>query len=255
MDWSRAKNVLILSFLFLNIVLGFQLWTSKSKQTELTADTSGGVEELNRALHSKNIRLAVEVPRDVPRLREITVKFDESLRSEEKISLKKPLPITKILAKGSGKQAQARLEIPRMDLYQFDAVTSNNGVYMLNQMFGLLPMFEVKLELYEENGEITSYRQAYVEVESGGEQKDQKVIPAHIAISSLAENYLIEGSVITDVRLGYHGQLYNSQTQYMVPSWRVSVDNGDIYYVQAFSGAVEVPQKDTNDMSKGAAED
>jgi hypothetical protein len=36
--------------------------------------------------------------------------------------------------------------------------------------------------------------------------------------------------------------LYNSQTQLMIPSWRVAVDNGGPYYVQAFSGAVDEPK-------------
>jgi hypothetical protein len=29
----------------------------------------------------------------------------------------------------------------------------------------------------------------------------------------------------------------------MVPYWRVTLGNGDIYYVHAFNGAVEPPQK------------
>lgn len=244
MDWGRAKTILILSFLFLNIILGFQLWESKSKQTELAADTSGIAVELDRALRSKNIRIAQEIPKDVPKLKEITVKFDESIKSNEKIPLKTATTITNILSKGAVKSDQSQQEIPRLKNYQFDAVASKDGEYHFNQIYSQLPMFDVKLRLFEKNGEITSYQQSFVEVESGGEQKEQTVIPAHIAVRSLVEKYLLEGSVITDVRLGYHGQLYNSQMQFMIPSWRVAIDNGDIYYVQAFNGAVDEPQKD-----------
>jgi regulatory protein YycI of two-component signal transduction system YycFG len=253
MDWGRAKTILILSFLFLNMILGYQLWNGKSKSTELTSDASVVMEELNQVLRSKNIRIAQEVPKEVPKLKEITVKFDENIKGVEKIPLKNSIAMTSILAKGAGKDHQGRSEIPNLEMYQFDAITSQDGIFTLNQLFDTLPMFEVKMELYETEGKITSYRQAYVEVESGGDQKEQKVIPAQLAIRSLVENYLLEGSVITDITLGFHGQLYNTQTQYMVPSWRVAVGNGDIYYVQAFNGAVEVPQKGVEGISNGTA--
>ncbi|WP_240343976.1 two-component system regulatory protein YycI [Paenibacillus sp. SYP-B3998] len=228
----------------LNMILGFQLWsTNRSNQTEIAADTSGTVEELNRVLRSKNIRLVEELPTDLPKLKVITVKFDESFKPGEMKTLKTPMTMTSILGKSVTKEVQARSEIPHFEMYQFDSVTSKNGVYQFNQAYGKLPLFDVKVELNEQNGEITSYRQAYVEVESGVEQAEQKLIPAQLAVRSLVENYLSEGSIITEVRLGYHGQLYNSQTQPMFPHWRVTIDNGDIYYLQAFNGAVEPPQK------------
>jgi regulatory protein YycI of two-component signal transduction system YycFG len=243
MNWGRAKTILILSFLLLNMILGFQLWsTNRSNQTEIAADTSGTVEELNRVLRSKNIRLTQDLPTDLPKMKVINVRFDESFKLEDKKMLKTPLAMINILGKGASKELQAKSGIPHFELYQLDSV-NKNGVILFNQVFGKLPLFDVKVELKEENGEITSYRQAYVEVESGVEQTEQKLIPAQLAVRSLVENYLSEGSIITEVRLGYHGQLYNSQTQPMFPHWRVTIDNGDIYYLQAFNGAVEPPQK------------
>ncbi|MFC5450611.1 two-component system regulatory protein YycI [Paenibacillus aestuarii] len=244
MNWGRAKTILILSFLILNMILGFQMWSAKrSNQTEIAADASGTVEELNRVLRSKNIRITEDLPTDLPKMKVITVKFDENMKLDEEKPLKQPMTMTTILGKGVSKEVQARSEIPYFEMYQFDSATSKNGVYLFNQTYNKLPLFDVKVELYEHNGEITSYRQAYVEVESGVEQTEQKLIPAQLAVRSLVENYLSEGSIITDVRLGYHGQLYNSPTQPMFPHWRVTIDNGDIYYLQAFNGAVEPPQR------------
>jgi regulatory protein YycI of two-component signal transduction system YycFG len=79
-----------------------------------------------------------------------------------------------------------------------------------------------------------------VQPESGQKaQKEQKVISPYVALRSLIEYYLPEGSVVTSIRLGYHGQEYNSQTMYMVPYWRVSLGSGEVYFVHAFNGAVE----------------
>jgi regulatory protein YycI of two-component signal transduction system YycFG len=242
MDWGRAKTILIVSFLFLNMILGYQLWMAKSKQMEQSTNTTSLTEELNNVLRIKNIRLAKDLPKETPKLNEITVKFDESIKVNEKVPLKIPMTLATIRSK-AGKDNQARMQIPKLDMYQYDEIASKNGVHIFDQMYGVLPMFEVKIEMFEQNGEITSYRQAFVEVESGGEQKEQTVIPVQLAIRSLVENYLPEGSAIAEVKLGYRGQLYNSQTQYMVPSWRVAMENGDIYYVLAFNGEVVIPQK------------
>lgn len=256
MNWSRAKTILICSFLLLNMILGFQLWsTNRSNQTEIASDTSGTVEELNRALRSKNIRLTGELPTEQLKLKVITVKYDDSIKPGEQRALKSPINMSLLLGKGASKEIQAQSEIPHFSLYQLDSTMSKNGAYVFTQLYDKLPLFDVKVELNEQNGEITSYSQAYVEVESGVEQTEQKLIPAQLAVRSLVDNYLSDGSIITEVRLGYHGQPYNSQTQPMYPHWRIKIDNGDIYYLQAFNGAVEAPQKGTDAAPLGTQVD
>ncbi|WP_063870798.1 two-component system regulatory protein YycI [Paenibacillus sp. Root444D2] len=246
MNWSRAKTILICSFLMLNLILGFQLWsTNRSNQTEIALDTSGTVEELNNALRNKNIRLMDELPTDQPKMKVITVKYDDNMKPSEMKTLKTPINMSNLLGKGASKEVQAQSEIPNFGLYQLDSAISRKGVYVFTQLYGKIPLFDVRVELSENNGEITSYRQVYVEVESGVEQTEQKLIPAQLAVRSLVDNYLSDGAIITEVRLGYHGQPYNSETQPMFPHWRIRIDNGDIYYVQAFNGAVESPQKES----------
>ncbi|NOU68683.1 hypothetical protein GC096_32135 [Paenibacillus sp. LMG 31461] len=240
MNWSRAKSILIASFLLLNMILGFQLWsTNRSNQTGVSLDPSSTVEDLNRALRNKNIRLADELPTDPPKLKVITVKYDDSIKPGEERTLKTPLYMSALLGKGASKEVQSLSEIPNFTMYQLDSAISRDGIYVFSQMYSKIPLFDVMVELNEKNGEITSYRQAFVEVESEVEQTEQKMISAQLAVRSLVDNYLSDGSIITEVRLGYHGQPYNSQTQPMYPHWRITIDNGDIYYLQAFNGAVE----------------
>ncbi|WP_063892009.1 two-component system regulatory protein YycI [Paenibacillus sp. Soil787] len=246
MNWSRAKTILICSFLMLNLILGFQIWsTNRSNQTDIALDTSSTVEELNNALRNKNIRLTDELPTDQPKMKVITVKYDDNMKPGELRTLKTPISMSNLLGKGASKEVQAHSEIPNFGLYQLDSAISRKDVYVFTQLYGKIPLFDVRVELSENNGEITSYRQVYVEVESGVEQAEQKLIPAQLAVRSLVDNYLSDGAIITEVRLGYHGQPYNSETQPMFPHWRIRIDNGDIYYVQAFNGAVESPQKES----------
>lgn len=240
MDWSRAKTILIFSFLLLNVVLAFQLWSSRSDLLELEANPSTAVEEVQRLLKSKNIQVPVDLPKDVPKLKEIVVRFDESIPSDQEVLLQNPFRFNPLInGRTTVKEVMSRTGIPRVDAYQFDPAESSNGTYVFHQMYGSLPMFEVKLVLHEKNGQIVSYKQGLVEVQTEGDQKEQKVISPYIALRSLIETYMPAGSVITSVKLGYHGQRYNSQTLYMIPYWRVSVGNGEPYFVHAFSGAVD----------------
>jgi regulatory protein YycI of two-component signal transduction system YycFG len=241
MDWSRAKTILIFSFMFLNLILGYQLWTSRSVQLQAVVDASGALEEIKHLARSKNIELPRELPKDAPKLSEIVARVDENLKSDRQIPVQTPFPYNPLLNKGMTKDSQVKKTIPHFDAYQYDPVESREGVYVFHQLYETLSMFDVKLELFEQNGQIRAYKQTFVEVQSEGEQKEQKVIPMHIALRSLIENYLPNDSVITSMKLGYHGQVYNSTMMYMVPSWRVALANGDVYYIHALNGAVEVP--------------
>jgi regulatory protein YycI of two-component signal transduction system YycFG len=75
--------------------------------------------------------------------------------------------------------------------------------------------------------------------------KEQQVLPASTAAAHLIENYLPAGSVIKDIRLGYHGQIFpDAETQVSAPSWRVLLENGEMYYVNAISAEVTTGQGD-----------
>ncbi|MCU6791933.1 two-component system regulatory protein YycI [Paenibacillus sp. WQ 127069] len=250
MDWGRAKMILIVSFFILNAVLGYQLWTTRSDLLEFDANTTSAAEEIQRLLKSKNIQISAELPKEVPRLKEIVVRFTEPGNSNKQINLEIPFKYNPLASKGSSKDnVAARAAIPNLDKYQYDPVMSSNELYVFHQLYGTLPMFEVRLEFIEQNGMVTAYRQGYVEDQLTGAQKEQKVISPYTVLRSLIETYFPSGSVVSSIKLGYHGQVFDSQTMFLVPYWRVTLGNGDIYYVHAFNGAVEPPQKNKSNAS------
>lgn len=87
------------------------------------------------------------------------------------------------------------------------------------------------------------YRMAYAVVDPADDEapKGQQVLSAYDVLGNLAEYYLPQGSVVADVRLGYHGPIFESETQVLAPYWRVVLSQGDTYYVHAVTGAVEGP--------------
>lgn len=245
MDWGRAKTILIVSFLILNVMLGYQLWINRWSQTASGKDTADMIGETNKLLDSKKIRVQIDIPKNTPKLSQITVRYREEYRNGKQVKLSKPVGLDTVLNRNFLRDFANKTQISHLDAYRMDASMNRENTYVFHQTYRDLPMFDVTLQLFTENGQITSYKQAYVEVKSGGEPKDkssQKIISAHAAIRTLAENYLSENAVITDIQLGYHGQLFDSEEQTFVPNWRVTLLGGESYYVHAFTGGVEVAQ-------------
>jgi regulatory protein YycI of two-component signal transduction system YycFG len=235
MDWGRAKTILILSFLFLNIMLGYEFWSSKINLLEAEAEPVETIEEVNRLMLSKGIRLQTEIPKEAPSLREIVVTLDNPIGSLQRYLLKAPIQYQQLLTKEPLDELISKT-IEQAKDYRFDPIISSETTYILHQMHGEYPIFGVRLELYPQNGEIRSYRKSHAEVQT--EQREQRVISAFAAIRTLVETYLPEGAVIRDVRLGYHGQYFNSDQSLLLPTWRVTTFKGDSFYVNAFTGGV-----------------
>lgn len=74
MDWSKAKSILIVSFLIINLLLGYVLfWDSKEIDTTLTTEFIGDVVSL---LNNKEIHLHTEIPKDNPSLISLIVEYE-----------------------------------------------------------------------------------------------------------------------------------------------------------------------------------
>jgi regulatory protein YycI of two-component signal transduction system YycFG len=248
MNWGRAKTILILAFLFLNVLLSYQLWADRFSPTASERDSANLVEETEKLLSTKRIRVMPSIPKDTPKLTTINVRYPEEYRNPKQVTLAKPIKFINLLSRTTLREIESKATISHFNSYQLDTANASEAkddVHVFHQIYREMPMFDVTLQLFAENGEITGYKQAYVEVKSGGgpgEPSGQKIISAYAAIRTLAESYLSEGAVITDIRLGYHGQLFDSEDQTLVPNWRITLSDGEPYYVHAFTGAVEAIQ-------------
>lgn len=241
MDWGKAKTVLILAFLVLNSLLAYQLWSGNRELTEAGTETVSYTEQLRRSMADKQISISVPIPEETPKLREITVQFDTLTKPDQFTSLANPLKSS--LLSESKLPADLIKAVPRVELYQLDPAQKTDNMLVMNQLYGQYPMFDVQLQLLTQNEQIYAYRSSHVEVYSNMDRVEQKVLPAYKAIGSLVDNYLQNNTIINDIRLGYHGQIFNSETQVLAPFWRISTDSGDLYYVHAINGAVEVLQR------------
>ena len=243
MDWSRAKSVLILAFLVLNIMLGYQLWMDELNLSNFSKNAAKR-EEMSRLLDLKNIQLQTMVPEAMPVLNDITVSLQVSSQEMEWQPLDRPIPVT-VLSDQAQLLSALQQQLPMVDEYETDRrVPGSSGTMMImNQLYDGLPMFPIKLELSGQGSLLTLFRVLYVKVEpaEGEEPIGQEVLSAYTVLGNLAEYYLPQDSVVTDIRLGYHGPIFESETQVLAPYWRVMLKTGETYYVHAVTGAVEGP--------------
>ncbi|MUT67468.1 two-component system regulatory protein YycI [Paenibacillus sp. NEAU-GSW1] len=238
MDWGRAKSVLIISFLLLNILLGYQLWGGIREQLNANKMTAELPQETVAVMKQKRIELDAALPSDTPKLRDLTyVIKNGGADQQDVVELASPVD-SRIVFTHSELVKTLGDQIPELDLYSFDLAVSTDSVFVLFRMADNRPMFDVKLELYHSNQKIIGYKQVRVQTVGTGEAKEQTVLPASKAVAPFIERNLPDGSIISDIQLGYHGQTFDTETQVSAPYWRVLMNDGVIYYIHAISGEV-----------------
>lgn len=241
MDWGRAKSVLIMAFLLLNILLGYQLWTEWRSQVGASVDWTSLPPETRQVMQEKGIRINARIPTETPKLRNLNYKL-KSAPADAGDEGRTPLadmPEARIVFNAKELEDALGGIIPELGKYAYDDPGSREGVFVLNRIVEGLPAFDIRLELFNRDQKIEAYRQDIVQIIGFDGGEPQQVLPASKAVALLIENYLSPGSVIKDIRLGYHGQIFpDADVQVSAPSWRVLLENGEVYYVHAMNADV-----------------
>lgn len=249
MDWRRAKSVLILSFLMLNVLLGSQLWMEYRERLNTAVDWTSLPPETLQVMRDKNIQVDdnAKIPTETPVLRELTYTFKE--RGGTGINDRVPIPSapeTQIVYFEDELSEALGGIVPELDSYTLDQLGSRDGVFVFNRMEGKWPMFDIQLELFHSEQKIRAFLQDTIETEPPAGAKEQQVLPADKALAKVIERNLPAGSVIKEIRLGYHGEIFDDvDEQVTAPSWRVLLENGEeVYYVNAISAEVTTEKSD-----------
>ncbi|OUM97378.1 MAG: hypothetical protein BAA02_03325 [Paenibacillaceae bacterium ZCTH02-B3] len=238
MDWSRAKTILIIVFALLNLLLAYQLWSDRlwfsSEKPEMTEEDRA----LEQVLALKNIQLLTDLPDETPSLGELTMNVHPKNGVPETVTLAEPFRLDEPLVAETTKEALARALNQEMD-YVYSAADSRRDAHVFFQAYKGYPLFDIKVELFVDNGMVTGFRRLRAEELADAGGKEQQVLSARQAVIMLAEKYLSPEEHIYDVRLGFHGQAFNSETRVLAPYWRILTAGGGRYYVHAITGAVE----------------
>lgn len=242
MDWGRAKNVLIYAFLLLNLVLGYQLWNDLQEQADSNPDFISLESSIQKSMDEKNVRVLAKIPSETPALPKISYRFMDDVQNGKRVDLSKPVD-SKLIFSPKELANALKTSLPDIGNYWYDEAASREGEFVLRPLVdGKWPMFKIELKLYYSNQKILSYSDQAIEIASLEGEKKQQVLSASKALGNLIENFLPEGSVVTEIELGYYGEVFNSDAHLpAAPAWRFILESGKEYYVQGISGDVISP--------------
>ncbi|OUM87614.1 MAG: hypothetical protein BAA01_04910 [Bacillus thermozeamaize] len=269
MDWSRAKSILIVAFLILDLLL---IWELVERQSILEEGFAAAKQELEQQLRQKRIDVKTEVPVEIPDGWVLTVQFREVTPPETQafrrfpserqpnqwaVQLLEPYPLVREISPRSDGLPELPADlIWKARQYQPDPLLSTAGLWRYVQMAEDVPMFNVGLEVEVKAGKVTGYRQSWVEIRK--REKAPALIPAATAVYSLLENqYLPPRSALLEIRFGYYGRLYNADEQVLNPVWRVVFDQPEpggktsrkVLFVNAITGSLELDEPERRGLT------
>lgn len=74
MDWSKAKTILIVCFVIINIILFYYIYTTKDDTNLIVEDKL--INESIKLLDNKNINIEANIPKEIPGLKSLIVEFE-----------------------------------------------------------------------------------------------------------------------------------------------------------------------------------
>jgi len=264
MDWKKTKTIFILTFLILNIFLGYQLSQklAKSKLDTIFNPT------LEKQLEDNNIKYKDSLPKSYDgkqtlisgqrapfsenEIKSKTSKLNKNSTDTTLIfDLKKPLELDKDDLTRDASQF-LKDNVYRGNEYQFYKKDTKNRKIWFTQVYQGKPIFfntaddssrPSGMVMFEWNdkGYLTRYTQTFISVYR--QCTKQEIIPPMKAIEKLyRNNYLSIGDKIQKIVLGYYSLANVENVQVYAPTWSIETQN-DHFFVNATDSSVQEVDK------------
>jgi regulatory protein YycI of two-component signal transduction system YycFG len=234
MDWSRAKTILIIAFILLDLLLGFQLYTTMQKKSQYMTSSTTENTNLQSLLAKYQIRLEQPLPSSPKQIMAFKAKttsindWDKKGAEVYQKTFTPPLAFkdekhrTKILQK----------EVPRFQdyVYSENDSTANKLVYL--QMKGNQPIYNSHFMVHLEHNKLKSIELTHYQTTHSFPitLSDVNNTLAHLIQSGKLPK---SGSPITikEASLGYWAYP-TADEQTILPVWRFYI-NDHFYLIPA----------------------
>ncbi|MCQ6265041.1 two-component system regulatory protein YycI [Fictibacillus sp. WQ 8-8] len=260
MDWKKTKTIFILTFLILNIFLGYQL-SQKMDKSNLKYLSE---QPLEKRLADNNIDYKDSLPQSYKdhqtlisgqrapfsanEIKSKTSKLDSSSTDTTLIfNLKKPLELDKNdLVKDVSQFLKD--DVYRGDEYRFYKKDTKNHKIWFTQIYQGQPLFfdtnddtnrpsgMVMFE-WNEKGYLTRYTQTFISVYRQG--TPQEIISPMKALGSLFNTqHLSSGDKINKIVLGYYSLANVEDVQVYAPTWSIETEDAH-FLVNATDSSIQ----------------
>lgn len=256
MDWSRTKTIFIVTFMLLNIFLGYQLSEKHSQLDELT------LPELESRIEEQEIEIMIDDVEEEFMGAPITayqrsfqeVLIEQSLEAQTPqfvnettiySVLDSPYRLPNVNLQASI-DAFLQQYVFRGEEYELAVHDEELGIIGIYQTFDGKKIdeyerdnFHITLELNEE-GDIIAYTQRYMNITEQGEEQEllTPIRAIEVLLNDTGEG-IGAGSEVTSAELGYYNLMeVEANFQIFAPVWRVVIDE-ETHYVNAMTGEVQ----------------
>ncbi|MEW9031253.1 MAG: two-component system regulatory protein YycI [Planifilum fimeticola] len=239
MDWSRAKTLLIIAFVALNLFLTVQVIQAWVEKSQMQNENDSIRRELTQILREKDIETP-DIPQNPPPVSVLEARIAPPGKGWEPLpdggygkSFHPPVTLS------GPNQLDAFLEkqVPSFKEYHLVSRKGQKRIYL--QYWKERPLYGSRLEVKLSGGRaLHSLKLVRLSIKEG---KDvQTPVPASFALFNLVESGKVpKGTVFTHIELGYHGQSYDAKTRVLSPVWKFAAADGRTYYVNALTGALQ----------------
>ncbi|WP_010677406.1 two-component system regulatory protein YycI [Bacillus timonensis] len=253
MDWSKTKSLFIVTFLILNIFLGYQLAHKRDSSqldviTERSIDEKLADEEISyealpkepKELSYISGKVKIFSEDDVKGLKNQDVNIETAgvlkgvFRDPIKLSLTDQVKIKQFV----------KDHIIAGDSYSVWAVDEEAGTIVLVQQYKNYKVFGQTLNIsgviylyLNDDHEVESYEQTYIP-EFEEHELEELITPIQTLENLFNNNYLKSGNHVTKVEIGYYPLVPYSESQLLAPAWHVVIDGKTDIYVNAIEGQI-----------------
>lgn len=272
MDWPKARTILLIAFAVLNLMLVLMLGLPVGNYAGMGRSlTSQQIDELRRTLAEQGLELPPSqgIPRAPSGMRFLHVVYAQPTTDALNgvVDSRTKAAVYRFMAIGPAAQP-VNLDKPRQAqsvvetfLHQTSLLPTGaqfSGVFQGSDKriviveyvptYGEYPVFSGYVRAEVSSRGIETVRQFWVHPQGYTEAAPKAVRPAAEALLRLAGR-LQNGTgkhVVTDIQLGYYANRSMTAIENegiigwdTVPVWRISLDNNDVYYINAFNGEWE----------------
>ncbi len=242
MDWTKAKNILIVALLITNIVLVFTyVFANKSLESENEEFTKDTI----KLLASKNIFIETEIPGQVSRMPVLIVEYDKmdqelvnrQIKSEKKLS-DEDLSDESLIEETTRFIRKCQLLTENVTFESIQRKDDKINVKYKNHIEGIA-IEESYINITVEDRKITKLERYWLKpVEFRKMKRD--IIPSVAAlIKFMSENEFNKKIYVEDIELVYwiDSSVIDTEspvTDTAFPAWKITYNRGQVEYVIAF---------------------
>lgn len=270
MDWNRAKNILIITFIIIDLLLLGSIFINYGPVESLKERREE--EQTLNILKEAGITLEKEIPKETPSMPLLRVElydynsknligrilsggYSEEVSGEEHVYR----TLTEILTVAPNGDLHYKSMVPltfnvsvEEGLLNFltskgmaepgmyiDSIVKDDDSYIVtisHQVDGyFLDISYIQAKVGPHNVEIIKHWLK----PAGYLTQKKKVIPAYKALNSFMSSMSSDGKVtVKDIRLGYYFRWDEAASGEAVPAWRITTDD-EVYYFNAYTGVPE----------------